>query len=97
MNHVDVLTHIGAVIGPDTTIVTSVAGIDPVTGNPNPVTDAHRAEARELYLAVSFLLGADRARYGKMISLGNKLSVQESAVFRSRGLVLSYIQETSVG
>ena len=66
-NHVDVLTHVGAVIGPDTTIVESLAGIDSTTKKLNTITDVHRAEARELYLAVSFLLGADRARYGKLI------------------------------
>ena len=66
-NHVDVLTHVGAVIGPDTSIVASLAGMNATTGLPNPATDAHRIEARELYLAVSFLLGADRARYGKLI------------------------------
>jgi Zinc knuckle len=59
-NHVDVLKHVGAVIGPDTSIVNFIA-------DGNTVNSFHRASATTEYLAVAFMLGADRTRYGKLI------------------------------
>lgn len=64
-DHIDILTHVGAVIGPDTSIVHQIAG--PTVVAADAITDAHRLEARNKYLAVAFLLGADRIRYGKLI------------------------------
>jgi Reverse transcriptase (RNA-dependent DNA polymerase)/Zinc knuckle len=61
-NHVDVLKHVGAVIGPDTSIAQELAG-----GGTKTVSATHNKEATERYLAVAFLLGADRIRYGKLI------------------------------
>ena len=66
-NHVEVLTHVGAVIGPDTSIVELIVKEDLLHAVGTPPTTAHLVQARNEYLAMAFLLGADRARYGKMI------------------------------
>jgi hypothetical protein len=60
MNIVDVLKMVGATIAPDEGLVNEIAA-------GNPITPAHRVEATERYFAVSFLLGSDRNRYGKLI------------------------------
>lgn len=62
-NHVDVLKHVGAVIGPDTSIVNQIAKEDPSHTVGSPITTVHQTKAMAEYLAVAFMLGADRIRY----------------------------------
>lgn len=61
LNLVDVLRNVKAPFLPDESILAEVAG-------KNTVDDVIRAEAVERYLATTFLLGADRTRYGVMIA-----------------------------
>ena len=58
--HVNVRDHIGANIVNDTGILEQLA-------QGAAITDAHKNEAREQYLAAAFIMGADRSRFGKLI------------------------------
>lgn len=60
-NVVSVLDTMGAVVGPDPSIAQAIAG-DGVQ-----VQQAHQDEAMQWYLAVAFLLRADRVCFGKLI------------------------------
>ena len=58
--HVNVRDHIGANIVNDTGILEQLA-------QGAAITDVHKNEAREQYLAAAFIMGADRSRFGKLI------------------------------
>lgn len=60
-NLLSVLEAVGAVIGPDTSVANALAG-----GGAN-VTQRHLDAAGDRALAVAFLLGADKVRYGRLI------------------------------
>ncbi len=47
LNHVDVLAHVGAVIGPEASIVPEIAGFDTTTGNLNAATDEHQNDGKD--------------------------------------------------
>ena len=68
-NTVDVLQHGGAAAGNMPGLVHMMLeeeNIDPDTATKQQIAAA-LTEAQERYLAVAFLLGADRARFGRML------------------------------
>ena len=68
-NHVDILERCGAALGEDPGTMHKVfeqEGIDPLTADEEELEQV-RAKGREWYLALAFLLGADRTRFGRLL------------------------------
>ena len=68
-NHVDILERCGAALGEDPGTMRKVyeqEGIDPLTADEEQL-QLVRAKAREWYLALAFLMGADRTRFGRLL------------------------------
>jgi hypothetical protein len=68
-NCVDVLEHCGGAIGPDPALVKQILARDGNTTATAATDELNAAKegAIEEYLAMAFLMGADRNRYGKLI------------------------------
>ena len=65
-NHVDILEWCGVALGEDPGTMRKVfeqEGIDPLTADEEQLQLVH-AKAREWYLALAFLMGADCTRFG---------------------------------
>jgi Zinc knuckle len=69
-NQMDVIQHVGGEISKHSGIqleLVRAEGFDTIDDAPDDVHDCTEIEAREQFIAVMFMLGADRGRYGKLI------------------------------
>ena len=64
-NQVDVISHIGGIVGNDPILISKTAGN--LGKEVEEMNEEDRSKTKDEFLAIAFLTGADRMRYGKLL------------------------------